>query len=143
MAILNQPPETPTPQGGDQNPDAKKLVRDYMFRQYWSMKWVLLILISFMSIYTINFDRWIPGIGLTGFLPFLTVMIGITAGVTILNTEFLKAIRAKQLSNDFNWSTVRYAAWGCVAGNVIMFYWLIVMAYITWFSDNPTSTLIL
>ena len=113
-----------------------------MFRQYWSMKWILLSLVSFMSIYTINFERWVPGIGLTGFLPFLVVMLGIMAATSILNTEFLKAIRAKHLGQNFDWTTVRYAAWGCVVGNVIMLYWLVVMAYITWFSDNPTNTLI-
>ena len=107
------------------------------------MKWLLLTLISFMSIYTINFDRWIPGIGLTGFYPFAMVMLGIGAGAMILNTEFLKAIRAKDLGKGFDWTKVRYAAWGMIAGNVIVFYWFIVMAYISWFSDDPTNTLIL
>ena len=142
MAILNSPPETPKPQDNQGN-DAKKLVRDYMFRQYWSLRWWLITAVCLMSIYTINFERWIPGIGLTGFISFLMLMLGITAGAMFLNTEFLKAIRAKQLGTNFNWTKVRYVAWGVVLGNVVMLYWMIVMVYITWFSPNPTSTLIL
>ena len=142
MALHNPPPsKIPNPQNENRD-DAITLVRNYMFRQYWSLKWLLITLVSLMSIYTINFDRWIPGIGLTGLLPFAMVMLGIGAGVTILNTEFLKAIRAKDLGKDFDWTNVRYAAWGMIAGNVVMAYWLVVMAYISWFSDNPTSHLI-
>lgn len=139
MALHTPPTKTPDPQG-DQGTDAPKIVRDYMFRQYWSLKWWLITLVSFMSIYTISFDRWIPGIGLTGFLPFAAVMLGILAGGTILSTEFLKAIRAKDLGHDFDWTSVRYAAWGMIAGNMILLYWTIIMAYISWFTDDPLST---
>lgn len=138
MALYNPPPKTPDPQ--NEVRDAVKLVRNYMFRQYWSLRWLLLIVVSSMSAYTINFDRWIPGIGLTGLMPFILVMLGTFAGASILNTEFLKAIRAKDLGNDFNWTSVRYAAWSMVAFNVILFYWVIILAYISWFSDDPLST---
>jgi hypothetical protein len=142
MAILNPPPETPEPKGEDRDVDSKQLVQQYMFRQYWSMKWWLLALVSCMSIYTINYDRWIPGIGLTGFASFAFVMLGIGAGMMVLNTEFMKAIRAKQTGTTFDWTKVYYTAWGCTAGNLIMLYWGIVMVYVTWFSDDSTITLI-
>lgn len=136
--MLNPPPNTPEPQG-DQGADVTKLVRNYMFRQYWLMRWLILIVVSFMSIYTISFERWVPLIGLTGLSSFFFVMLGIIAGGVLMTAEFMKAIRAKQLGTSFDWTKVRYAAWGVVLGNVVMLYWIIVMVYISWFAENPVN----
>lgn len=110
-----------------------------MFRQYWSMKWWFAAIASSMSIYTVHFERWLPFIGLTGLMSFFMVMMGLMACGTLLNTEFLKAVRAKQRDTDFDWTKVRYAAWGLMGGNLVMFYWAIVMAYVTWFAENPVN----
>lgn len=139
MAIYNPPPKTPAPQDDDPGASAIKLARNYMFRQYWSLKWWLISAAAFMSIYTIHFERWLPFIGLTGLMSFFMVMMGLMACGALMNTEFLKAVRAEQLGTDYDWTKVRYAAWGLLAGNLVMFYWLIVMSYVTWFAENPVN----
>ena len=138
MALHTPPTKTPDPEDNKGTTSAN-LVRNYMLRQYWSMKWLLLTLLSLMSAYTINSEHWIPFIGLTGLLSFFMVMLGLLACGTIMNTEFLKAVRANQLDTGYDWTKVRYAAWGLVAGNLVMFYWLIIMIYVTLFAETPVN----
>jgi len=110
-----------------------KLAKDYVWRQFWKMKWITAIVVGALSTYTIQNMQWVPFLGFD-FFTFTIVTIGVAFVRIQMNKLFITYAKCtregKEVPKDVT-SHIFQNTWVIILMTWMLMYWIVVILFAT------------